>query len=65
MTGRTKIRDRDAALLASHALGQSVTVNAVRLWRTRDHVKGGRGWVEGRSLLAYIDHRLGCHVRAG
>jgi hypothetical protein len=50
-----KLSDREAAGIASQELGRRVPPATVRSWKNRDKVAGGRGWIDGASLVVHLE----------
>lgn len=50
-----KLSDQEAARIASADLGRRVPASTIRSWKHRDEVAGGRGWIDGESLIRQLD----------
>ena len=50
-----KLSDREAARIASAELGRRIPPATVRSWKNRDKLAGGRGWIDGESLLKHLE----------
>lgn len=50
-----KLSDQEAARIASADLGRRVPAATVRSWKHRGEVAGGRGWIDGESLVHQLD----------
>jgi hypothetical protein len=54
-----KLSDQEAARIASADLGRRVPASTIRSWKHRDEIAGGRGWIDGESLLAQLERVAG------